>query len=212
MTSPILQDRKHRGHGQFLHLASTLSSLRRTAGFRHQAGCIDGRRNPVLPFTWPMRRVRLPRGHGPDRHADWDGDLPASPRPPAPAAPVRRLRRRASSVMTACLTTRARVNRGGLAGRTIVAEVTGYYYGLAHFVVTSLILGWLYLRRSAAFARLRSAPVPRHHWREHRVLGLGLHFRGALAAVRPQLPGRPVSVPAAAVRVQQATAGRTRPG
>jgi hypothetical protein len=38
-----------------------------------------------------------------------------------------------------------------------VAEFIGYYYGLLHFIVTPLILLWLYLRRPAAFPRLRSA-------------------------------------------------------
>ncbi len=40
-----------------------------------------------------------------------------------------------------------------------LAEVTGYYYGLLHFIVTPLTLAWLYLRRPAAFPRLRSALV-----------------------------------------------------
>jgi uncharacterized membrane protein YbhN (UPF0104 family) len=39
------------------------------------------------------------------------------------------------------------------------AEVAGYYYGLAHFIITPLVLAWLYLRRPAAFAPLRSALV-----------------------------------------------------
>jgi len=40
-----------------------------------------------------------------------------------------------------------------------LAEPVGYYYGLLHFIVTPLVLGWLYLRRRAAFPRLRSALV-----------------------------------------------------
>jgi len=40
-----------------------------------------------------------------------------------------------------------------------LAEVTGYYYGLLHFIITPLVLAWLYLRRPAAFGRLRSALV-----------------------------------------------------
>jgi PAP2 superfamily len=36
-----------------------------------------------------------------------------------------------------------------------MAEATGYYYGLLHFIVTPLVLGWLYLRRPPAFPRLR---------------------------------------------------------
>ena len=40
-----------------------------------------------------------------------------------------------------------------------LAEATGYYYGLLHFIVTPLVLGWLYLRRPSAFPRLRSALV-----------------------------------------------------
>jgi hypothetical protein len=43
------------------------------------------------------------------------------------------------------------------AARPAVADAAGYYYGLLHFVVTALVLAWLYLRRPAAFARLRSA-------------------------------------------------------
>ena len=40
-----------------------------------------------------------------------------------------------------------------------LAQLTGYYYGLLHFIVTPLTLAWLYLRRPAAFPRLRSALV-----------------------------------------------------
>ena len=40
-----------------------------------------------------------------------------------------------------------------------LAEATGYYYGLLHFIVTPLVLGWLYLGRRPAFPRLRSALV-----------------------------------------------------
>jgi hypothetical protein len=40
-----------------------------------------------------------------------------------------------------------------------LAEAAGYYYGLAHFLVTPVLLAWLYLRRPAAFPRLRSALV-----------------------------------------------------
>jgi hypothetical protein len=40
-----------------------------------------------------------------------------------------------------------------------LAEAAGYYYGLAHFLVTALVLAWLYLRKPAAFPRLRSALV-----------------------------------------------------
>src|SRR6266566_5214383 len=35
----------------------------------------------------------------------------------------------------------------------------GYYYGLAHFIITPLVLAWLWLRRPAAFGPLRSALV-----------------------------------------------------
>src|SRR6266700_7281997 len=41
----------------------------------------------------------------------------------------------------------------------VLAEAAGYYYGLAHFLVTPLVLAWLYLRRSTEFARLRSGLV-----------------------------------------------------
>jgi hypothetical protein len=39
------------------------------------------------------------------------------------------------------------------------AAAAGYYYGLLHFLVTPLVLAWLYWRRPAAFGRLRSALV-----------------------------------------------------
>ena len=42
---------------------------------------------------------------------------------------------------------------------SVLAEAAGYYYGLAHFLVTPLVLAWLYLRRPAAFPRLRSGLV-----------------------------------------------------
>lgn len=41
----------------------------------------------------------------------------------------------------------------------LLAEAAGYYYGLCHFIITSLVLAWLYLRRPAAFGQLRSALV-----------------------------------------------------
>jgi len=45
------------------------------------------------------------------------------------------------------------------AAHPVLAEAAGYYYGLPHFLVTPLVLAWLYLRRPAAFGRLRSALV-----------------------------------------------------
>ncbi len=45
------------------------------------------------------------------------------------------------------------------AAHLLLAEAAGYYYGLAHFLITPLVLAWLYLRRPAAFPRLRSALV-----------------------------------------------------
>ena len=39
----------------------------------------------------------------------------------------------------------------------VLADTVGYYYGLLHFIVTPLVIAWLYLRRPAAFPRLRSA-------------------------------------------------------
>jgi len=45
------------------------------------------------------------------------------------------------------------------AAHSVFAEAAGYYYGLLHFLVTPLVLAWLYLRRPAAFPRLRSALV-----------------------------------------------------
>ena len=41
---------------------------------------------------------------------------------------------------------------------SVLADAAGYYYGLAHFLVTPLVLAWLYLR-AAAFPRLRSGLV-----------------------------------------------------
>lgn len=40
-----------------------------------------------------------------------------------------------------------------------LARLTGYYYGLLHFIITPATLAWLYLRRPGAFPRLRSALV-----------------------------------------------------
>jgi hypothetical protein len=40
-----------------------------------------------------------------------------------------------------------------------IAELTGYYYGLLHFLLTPLALALLYFRRPAAFPRLRSGLV-----------------------------------------------------
>src|SRR5262249_7008934 len=45
------------------------------------------------------------------------------------------------------------------AARPVLAETGGYYYGLAHFIVTPLVLAWLWLARPAAFGPLRSALV-----------------------------------------------------
>jgi hypothetical protein len=48
---------------------------------------------------------------------------------------------------------------GLAAARPALAEAAGYYYGLPHFLLTPLVLAWLYWRRPAAFGRLRSALV-----------------------------------------------------
>jgi PAP2 superfamily len=45
------------------------------------------------------------------------------------------------------------------AAHPALAEMTGYYYGLLHFLATPLLLAWLYVRRPAVFGRLRSALV-----------------------------------------------------
>jgi PAP2 superfamily len=45
------------------------------------------------------------------------------------------------------------------AGHPALAQMAGYYYGLAHFTITPLVLAWLWLRRPAAFGPLRSALV-----------------------------------------------------
>ena len=46
-----------------------------------------------------------------------------------------------------------------VAASPALAEAVGYYYGLLHFIVTPLVLGWLYRGRPPAFPRLRSALV-----------------------------------------------------
>jgi hypothetical protein len=46
-----------------------------------------------------------------------------------------------------------------VAAHFLLANATGYYYGLLHFIVTPLVLGWLYLKRPASFPRMRSALV-----------------------------------------------------
>src|SRR6266852_3925180 len=43
--------------------------------------------------------------------------------------------------------------------RPALAEMAGYWYGLAHFIVTPLVLAWLWLRRPGSFGPLRSALV-----------------------------------------------------
>ena len=42
------------------------------------------------------------------------------------------------------------------AARPVLAETAGYYYGLAHFIVTPLVLAWLWLRRPC---RVRAAAL-----------------------------------------------------
>jgi hypothetical protein len=44
-----------------------------------------------------------------------------------------------------------------VASRPLLGQAAGYYYGLLHFIVTLLVLAWLYLRRRRAFPQLRSA-------------------------------------------------------
>ena len=44
------------------------------------------------------------------------------------------------------------------AAHTLLAEAAGYYYGLLHFLVTPLVLAWLYLRR------LRRSPGCAQDW------------------------------------------------
>jgi hypothetical protein len=45
------------------------------------------------------------------------------------------------------------------AAHPALADISGYYYGLLHFLATPLLLAWLYLRRPTSFGRLRSALV-----------------------------------------------------
>jgi hypothetical protein len=46
-----------------------------------------------------------------------------------------------------------------VSSHAVLAMLTGYYYGTLHFILTPLILAWLYFRKRDAFARLRSALV-----------------------------------------------------
>ena len=46
-----------------------------------------------------------------------------------------------------------------IAAQPVLADAAGYYYGLLHFIITPLVLAWLYLRRPAVFPKLRSALV-----------------------------------------------------
>ncbi|HEY2442189.1 MAG TPA: phosphatase PAP2 family protein [Streptosporangiaceae bacterium] len=46
-----------------------------------------------------------------------------------------------------------------IAAHVTLADAVGYYYGLLHFIITPLVLAWLYLRRPAQFPRLRSALI-----------------------------------------------------
>jgi hypothetical protein len=41
----------------------------------------------------------------------------------------------------------------------LLSMAAGYYYGTMHFLVTPIVLGWLWLRRPGAYPRLRSALV-----------------------------------------------------
>jgi hypothetical protein len=43
------------------------------------------------------------------------------------------------------------------AAHLVLADAAGYYYGLLHFLVTPLVLAWLYLYRRTVFPHLRSA-------------------------------------------------------
>jgi PAP2 superfamily len=45
------------------------------------------------------------------------------------------------------------------AAHPALAQTAGYYYGLGHFLITPLVLAWLWLARPAAFGPLRSALV-----------------------------------------------------
>jgi PAP2 superfamily len=45
------------------------------------------------------------------------------------------------------------------AAHAALAETAGYYYGLLNFIITPLVLAWLWLRRPTAFGPLRSALV-----------------------------------------------------
>jgi PAP2 superfamily len=77
---------------------------------------------------------------------------------------------------------------GLAAARPALAEAAGYYYGLLHFLVTPLVLAWLYWRRPAAFGRLLGQPLPAGCSRRARRHGPG-HARRQPA--RPSGGGSP---------------------
>ena len=58
------------------------------------------------------------------------------------------------------------------AAHLVFAEAAGYYYGLAHFIVTPLVLAWLYLRQAGGVPAAAVGPGAGHRRREHSVLGL----------------------------------------
>ena len=41
-------------------------------------------------------------------------------------------------------------------GNVVVAQFAGWFYGIAHFVLTPVVLGWLYLRRADLYGRWRT--------------------------------------------------------
>jgi PAP2 superfamily len=69
------------------------------------------------------------------------------------------------------------------AAHTALAVTTGYYYGLLHFIVTPLVLIWLFLFRPTSFPRMRSALVLAT------VSAIGVFWQWPLAPPRLAVPG-----------------------
>jgi len=100
------------------------------------------------------------------------------------------------------------------AARPVLAETAGYYYGLAHFIVTPLVLGWLWLRAARRLVDHRGAhPQPQA---PHRRLDVLVQQLGRRGADRPggRQPGRrrPAAVgpPLTSPVVRVLTGARTR--
>jgi hypothetical protein len=71
------------------------------------------------------------------------------------------------------------------AARPVLAETAGYYYGLAHFIITPLVLAWLWLRRPGHH-RPGPARRPRRHEAGCRRARIGRCRAGGRLAAGPQ--------------------------